>query len=325
MNRASLVNEVAARTRVSRRRVSAVLNEFLSEVTEAMSRDERVNLRQFGAFNVRIRKARTARDLNTNEALRLNDRSIPHFVPFDTLKDSVAKQSPQAEEPDRPESVAGEQQHAEGSPGDRTGEISAMLTRAEVLANKGKTEQAIQQYRRILERHPGHATATGRLGRMYFSLGAQEAALEHYDRALGYDPSHIDTLIDRAELYVEMGQYEDARTDLHKALEYDTYSYRACYQLGILYITIGKYDDAIDTLSRARDADRTKAEVNLQLGKAYCHVEKHTEAIEHFEALLRHEPRNEQAYRYLGMIYDKSKQTDKALEMYRKSNEIGLV
>ena len=70
--------------------------------------------------------------------------------------------------------------------------------------------------------------------------------------------------------------------------------------------------------------DRTKAEVYLQLGKAYCHVEKHAEAIEHFEILLRHEPRNEQAYRYLGMIYDKSRQLDKALEMYRKSNEISL-
>ena len=325
MNRASLVNEVATRTQVSRRRVSAVLNGFLSEVTEAMSRDERVNLRRFGAFNVRIRKARTARDLNTNEALRLNDRSLPHFIPFDALKDSVASQSPQSEEHVRPTPVDAVKQHVEETPRGRAGDIDAMLTRAEVLANKGKTEQAIQQYRRILERHPDHATAAGRLGRMYFSLGAPETALEHYNRALGYDPSHTDSLIDRAELYVETGQYEEARADLHQALEYDPYSYRACYHLGVLHITIGKYDDAIRALNRALDADRTKAEVNLQLGKAYCHVEKHEEAIEHFEALLRHEPHNEQAYRYLGMIYDKSKQTDKALEMYRKSNEIGLV
>ena len=325
MNRASLVNEVATRTQVSRRRVSAVLNGFLSEVAEAMSRDERVNLRRFGAFNVRIRKARTARDLNTNEALRLNDRSIPHFVPFDALKDSVASQSPPSEETVRPEAVDAVKQQVEETPRERSGDIGAMLNRAEILADKGKTDQAIQQYRRILERHPGHAAATGGLGRMHFSTGAQETALEHYNRALGYDPSHTDTLIDRAVLYVEMGQYEEARTDLDRALEYDPVSYRACYQLGILYITVGKYDEAIRALTRALEADRTKAEVNLQLGKAYCHVDRHAEAIEHFEALLRHEPRNEQAYRYLGMIYDKSKQTDKALEMYRKSNEISLV
>lgn len=324
MNRESLVKEVASDLQVSRRKVRVVLNGFLSEVTEAMHREERVNLYQFGAFNVKARKARTARDLNTNVELRLNDRHIPHFMPFDTLKDIVAQQSPVSEERTGPV-AADPVQQVEETPRERSDDISTMMTRAEVLANKGKIEQAIQQYKRILERQPGHATATGGLGRMFFRLGAQETALEHYNRALGNDPDNLDTLVDRAELLVDMGQYEDARTDLLRVLEYDPYSYRACYLLGVLYITIGTYDAAIRVLSRALDVDRTKAEVHLQLGKAYCHVEQHTEAIEHFEALLRHDPRNEQAYRYLGMIYDKSKQADKALEMYRKSNEIGLV
>ena len=324
MNRELLVNEAASRTQVSRRKVSAVLNAFLSEVNEAMSRDERVNLHRFGAFSVKFRKSRIARDLNTNMELRLNDRNMPHFVPFYALKDTVASVSPRSEESARPESVGPVKQHAEETQKNRTDEISAIMNRAEILANKGKTELAIQQYRRILEQHPGHTAATGSLGRMYFLLGAQETALVHYDRALAIDSGHIDTLVDRAALYLEMGRFEDARTDLHRALEYDPYSYRACYQLGILYITIGIYDEAIRILSRALDVDRTKGEVYLQLGKAYSHVEKHAEAIEHFETLLRHEPRNEQAYRYLGMIYDKSRQLDKALEMYRKSNEISL-
>ena len=324
MNRDSLVKEVASDLQVSRHKVRVVLNGLLSEVTEAMHRDERVNLHRFGAFNVKVRKARTARDLNTNVELRLNDRRIPHFMPFDTLKDIVAQQSPVSEEQAGPV-AADTVQQVEETPRERSDDISAMMTRAEVLANKGKIEQAIQQYRRILERQPRHATATGSLGRMFFRLGAQETALQHYNRALGNDPGHLETLVDRAELFVEMGQYEDARADLLHVLEYDPYSYRACYLLGVLYITIGTYDDAIRVLSRALDVDRTKSEVHLQLGKAYCHVEKHTEAIEHFEALLRHDPRNGQAYRYLGTIYDKSKQADKALEMYRKSNEIGLV
>lgn len=324
MNRDSLVKEVASSLQVSRHKVRVVLNGLVSEVTEAMHRDEKVNLHRFGAFNVKVRKARTARDLNTNVELRLNDRHIPHFMPFETLKDIVAQQSPVSGEQAGP-AAADPVQQVEETPRERSDDISAMMNRAEVLANKGKIEQAIQQYRRILERQPRHATATGSLGRMFFRLGAQETALEHYNRALGNDPGHLETLVDRAELFVDMGQYEDARTDLLRVLEYDPYSYRACYLLGVLYITIGTYDDAIRVLTRALDVDRTKAEVHLQLGKAYCHVEKHTEAIEHFEALLRHDPRNEQAYRYLGTIYDKSKQADKALEMYRKSNEIGLV
>lgn len=320
MNRETLVGEVASRTQVSRRRVSAVLNEFLSEVTEALSRDERVMLRHFGSFNVKNRKARMARDLNINVEMPLSGRDIPHFVPFDTLKNTVAQQSPGPEEhiPEEPADQASRPID------DARRDLSAMLSRAEILADKGKFEQAIQQYGRILEKNPGHTTALGSLGRMFYCTGNQETALQQYNRALQNDPSHVDTLVNRAVLFAETGQYDEARADLCRALEYDPPSFQACYQLGVLYITIGSYDAAIRMLTRALETDRTKTEVYLQLGKAYCHVERHAKAIEHFETVLRHEPDNGLAYRYLGMIYDKDRQVDKALEMYRKSNEISL-
>lgn len=322
MNRETLVNEAASRTQVPRRRVSAVLNEFLSEVTEALSRDERVMLRHFGSFNVKNRKARMARDLNTNVQMPLSGRDIPHFVPFETLKNTVARQSPGPGAHTPEELVDQVNRPTDETPRDRSNNIPTMLSRAEILADKGKYEQAIQQYRRILERNPRHAGAIGGLGRMFFCIGSQETALQHYNRALENDPGHTDTLVNRAVLSAETGQYEEAREDLLRVLEYEPLSYQACYQLGVLYITVGSYDDAIRMLTRALEADRTKTEVYLQLGKAYCHVERHAEAIEHFEALLRREPDNDQAYRYLGLIYDKNKQIDKALEMYRKSNEI---
>ena len=325
MNKETLITEVVSSLPVSRRRVSAVLNGFLSEVAEALSRDERVMLHRFGSFNVKIRRARMARDLNSNVGMPLSDRHVPHFVPFDALKNAVAQQSPDPEAPTREEPVdRGYYRPAGEAREDRSNDVSAMLSRAENLAGKGKYESAIQQYKRILEQNPGHATATGGLGRMFFSTGSQETALQYYNRALEKDSGHIDTLVDRAVLFAETGHYEEARTDLLRALEHEPFSFEACYHLGVLYITTGSYDAAIEMLTRALEADRTKAEVHLHLGKAYCHVERHAKAIEHFEALLRHEPDNEQAYRYLGLIYDKNKQIDKALEMYRKANEISL-
>ncbi len=320
MNREALAREAASKAQMSRRRVSAVLNEFLSEVTEALSRDERVMLRDFGSFNVKSRKARMARDLNSNVDMPLGDRDVPHFTPFGTLKNTVAQQSPGPVER-IPEEPAGQVSR----PADETRkDISAMLSRAEILADKGKFEQAIQQYRRILEQNPGHTTAIGGLGKMLYFIGDQETALQQYNRALKNDPGHVDTLVNRAVLFAETGQYDEAKTDLLRALEYEPPAFEACYHLGVLYITIGSYDAAIRMLTRALETDRTKPEVHLELGKAYCHVERHAEAIEHFETLLRHEPENGQAYRYLGLIYDKDRQIDKALEMYRKSNEISL-
>ncbi len=325
MNREALAREAASKTQMSRRRVSAVLNEFLSEVTEALSRDERVMLRDFGSFTVKSRKARMARDLNSNVEMPLSGRDIPHFVPFGTLKDTVAQQSPGAvehilkEPADQVSRPVGETRVDETRK-----DISAMLSRAEILADKGKFEQAIQQYRRILEQNPGHTTAIGGLGKMFYCTGDRETALQQYNRALKNDPGHTDTLVARAVLFAETGKYEEAKADLLRALEYEPPSFEACYQLGVLYITVGSYDAAIRMLTRALETDRSRPEVHLELGKAYCHVERHAEAIGHFETLLRHEPDNGQAYRYLGLIYDKDRQIDKALEMYRKSNEISL-
>ncbi len=323
MNRETLINEVASSTRMPKRRVSNILKVFLSEVTEALERDERVEIRQFGSFEVRVRKARMARDLHSNVEMPLRDRPMPHFIPFDTLKKTVAEQPASPEKP--PEEVAVRVQiHEEEKPRDKSNDISSMLSRAEILANKGKYEQAIKQYRRILELSPGHTAVTGLLGKMLFALGSQESALRHYDRALGNDPSHMDTLVYRAELLAVMGQYEEARTDLLRALEYDPFFYAACYQLGVLHITTGAYEAAIKMLTRALDTGQSGPEVHLQLGKAYCHLDRNDEAIVHFETLLRQQPNNEQAYRFLGIIYDKSRQIDRALEMYRKSNEISL-
>ena len=323
MNREILINEVASKTRVSKRSVSSILNEFLSEITEALSRDERVEIRQFGSFEVKVRRARMARDLHSNVEMPLRDRPMPQFIPFDTLKKTVSEQPASPEEPTE-EVAVHVKVNLEELPRDKSIDISSMLSRAETLANKDRYEQAIQQYKRILELDSGHTTAIGCLGKMFFELGSQDTALQHYDRALRIDPSHLNTVVNRAVLLVEMGQYEEARVDLLRALEYEPFSYPVCYQLGVLYITIGSYEAAIRILSRALDTGQSKPEIYLQLGKAYCHIERHDEAIENFETLLRLEPNSEQAYRYLGLIYDKIKKIDRALEMYRKSNEISL-
>ncbi len=323
MNREILINEVASKTRVSKRSVSSILNEFLSEITEALSRDERVEIRQFGSFEVKVRSARMARDLHSNVEMPLRNRPMPQFIPFDTLKKTVSEQPASPEEPTE-EVAVHVKVNLEELPRDKSIDISSMLSRAETLANKDRYEQAIQQYKRILELDSGHTTAIGCLGKMFFELGSQDTALQHYDRALRIDPSHLNTVVNRAVLLVEMGQYEEARVDLLRALEYEPFSYPVCYQLGVLYITIGSYEAAIRILSRALDTGQSKPEIYLQLGKAYCHIERHDEAIENFETLLRLEPNSEQAYRYLGLIYDKIKKIDRALEMYRKSNEISL-
>ncbi len=58
MNRQELVRQLAKRLKVSQRLAQFLLEAFLEELTEALRREERVELRGFGSFVVRKRTSR---------------------------------------------------------------------------------------------------------------------------------------------------------------------------------------------------------------------------------------------------------------------------
>lgn len=52
---------------------------ILDEITEALSRGDRVELRGFGAFSVRQRNARRGRNPRTGEAVPVPAKAVPFF------------------------------------------------------------------------------------------------------------------------------------------------------------------------------------------------------------------------------------------------------
>lgn len=58
-------------------------------MAEALARGERIDIRDFGNFTVRMRKARQARNPRTTEAVKLNERRVPFFKVGKELKERV--------------------------------------------------------------------------------------------------------------------------------------------------------------------------------------------------------------------------------------------
>ena len=167
MNREAIINEVASKTLVSKRKVNTILNLFLSEITGALTRNERVEIRQFGSFEVKLRKARVARDLFSNVGIVLGERPMPHFVPFNKLKTTVSGKLTAPAGPLAKDSEASKPAKARNSR-----DITSMLSRAQTLARKGLYEKTIQQYQQILNLNPNHLVALSNLGEMFFKIGA---------------------------------------------------------------------------------------------------------------------------------------------------------
>ena len=67
-------------------RVVAVI---LDEITNALKRGDRVELRGFGAFSVRHRKARIGRNPRTGETVEVEAKAVPFFRPGKELRARV--------------------------------------------------------------------------------------------------------------------------------------------------------------------------------------------------------------------------------------------
>lgn len=90
MIKSELVTRLALRNpHLFQREVEAVLNAVLGEISNAMLERNRVELRGFGAFSVRVRSARTGRNPRTGEAVPVDEKAVPFFRTGKQMRDRI--------------------------------------------------------------------------------------------------------------------------------------------------------------------------------------------------------------------------------------------
>ena len=91
MNKAELINAVAAAADVSKKDAEAVITAAVETITAALKEGEKVQLVGFGSFEVKKRAARTGRNPKTKEAIEIPASAVPVFKAGKALKDAVAE------------------------------------------------------------------------------------------------------------------------------------------------------------------------------------------------------------------------------------------
>lgn len=71
------------------RDVERIVNTVFGEITEALARGERVELRGFGAFSVKKRDARVGRNPRTGESVEVEAKAVPFFKTGKLLRDRL--------------------------------------------------------------------------------------------------------------------------------------------------------------------------------------------------------------------------------------------
>lgn len=73
--------------------VERIVAVVFDSITNALAKGERVEFRGFGAFSVRTRSPRTAKNPRTGEQVKVEERNIPHFKTGKQLHELLNKGS----------------------------------------------------------------------------------------------------------------------------------------------------------------------------------------------------------------------------------------
>ncbi|MFW5834258.1 MAG: integration host factor subunit beta [Pseudomonadota bacterium] len=94
MTKSDLVKRLAeANPHLMLRDVERIVATVFDEISEALARGDRVELRGFGAFSVRGRAARIGRNPRTGEEVAVPDKVVPHFKTGKDLRERLNAES----------------------------------------------------------------------------------------------------------------------------------------------------------------------------------------------------------------------------------------
>jgi integration host factor subunit beta len=90
MTKSELVQKLAAKNpNLYVRDVELIVDTILEEMSEALTRGDRIELRGFGAFSVKERAPRTGRNPRTGESVEVAAKRMPAFKAGKLLRDRL--------------------------------------------------------------------------------------------------------------------------------------------------------------------------------------------------------------------------------------------
>ena len=91
MNKTELVAAIAEKAELSKKDAESALSAMVEAITEALTKEDKVQLIGFGTFEVKKREARTGRNPRTKETIEIPAAKLPVFKAGKALKDKVAE------------------------------------------------------------------------------------------------------------------------------------------------------------------------------------------------------------------------------------------
>ncbi len=89
MNKGELISKIAEDAEITKTQAGAALDSLVEAVTKALKKGDKVTLVGFGTFSVTKRAARTGRNPQTGETIKIKAKKVAKFKAGKELSDRI--------------------------------------------------------------------------------------------------------------------------------------------------------------------------------------------------------------------------------------------
>lgn len=89
MTKAELIDEVSKVANLTKKETETIVNTVFEDITEALVKGDKVELRGFGSFRIRQRQSRKGRNPKTGSSVDVPEKRVPFFKVGKRLRELV--------------------------------------------------------------------------------------------------------------------------------------------------------------------------------------------------------------------------------------------
>jgi tetratricopeptide (TPR) repeat protein len=207
-------------------------------------------------------------------------------------------------------------------------QFSAHLDRGWDLVQRGDSRGAELSARRALEIDGQSPEAYNLLGYVAALQGEFEDAIESYRQAIALDDTYLEAMLNAAEVYIHpLGEFEQAIEMCDSALELAESDDELVDALLLKFDALlgkGELEEARALCERFPQGPFDNPNHTFLVGRALYEVGEVNRAAPLVEGVLKAQPKNSEAWYYLGLIRDERGDTNGATEAFLRSRELDL-
>ena len=188
---------------------------------------------------------------------------------------------------------------------------------ADALLEEGSTEEAIQQYRAVLQQRPDHAAARINLTVALAKLGRQDEANAQVQQMVGTHPGSAEAHNALATAFVGRGQFDLAAREAGEALRLDPKLTSARDNMGVALTGLGRLEEAVQQFQEAFKLAPDSVSLHNHLGAALSRQGRGEEAIREFQTALQLAPNDPEVRSNLGTALGRAGRLEEAIQQFQ--------